>query len=452
MKTRILIVDDEYDALEMMEEFFRNNGYETTKAKNGIDALEKIQECEPDVILTDMKMPKMNGMELLEIVNKEHPDIAVIMITAYGNVESAVDAMKRGAKDYILKPLRLDEILSKVEKIAQMKSLIQENSRLRAELSQKYNFENIIGNTPEMQKLFELIRAVSQTPSTVLIRGENGTGKELIANAIHYNSERAKKPLIKVNCGVLSDSLLESELFGHVKGAFTGAIRDKLGRFELANGGTIFLDEIGDITPRMQIKLLRVLQEKEFEKVGGTETIKVDVRILAATNRDLEEAMEKGEFRQDLYYRLNVIPIEVPPLRDRRDDIPLLVHHFVQRFNKEFGKNILNVDQAAMHHLMEYHWPGNIRELENVIERAIVLSQNQVLTVADFPGHITSSQAYPPLQISPEDTLTDIVDEFEKTIILKALRENNNNKLRTAEKLGIHRSTFMSKLKKYDIN
>lgn len=452
MNTRILIVDDEPDMLELMEDWFHTNGYETLTAQNGLEALETIREQEPNIIVSDLLMPKMSGMELLEVVNNEFPDISVIMVTAHGTVETAVEAMKKGAKDYILKPLHLDEILSKVETISQLNSLIRENRYLRDQLGEKFRFDKIIGKTQKMLELFELVKDIAPTTSTALIRGENGTGKELIANAIHFNSDRSKKPFIKVNCGVLADSLLESELFGHVKGAFTGAIKDKRGRFELADSGTIFLDEIGDVTPRMQIKLLRVLQEKEFEKVGGTETLKVDVRIIAATNRDLEEAMEKGEFRQDLYYRLNVIPIEVPPLRERRDDIPILVKHFIEKFNKEFGKSIQNIDDLAMESLISYRWPGNIRELENLIERAIVLSKSKVLTLKDFPGHIVSIETFPSVSINPEDTLTDMVDEFEKTIIIKALKTNNNNKLRTAEKLGIHRSTFMSKLKKYDIS
>ncbi|HFB68526.1 MAG TPA: sigma-54-dependent Fis family transcriptional regulator, partial [Calditrichae bacterium] len=340
MKTRILIVDDEIDALDLMEELFQKNGYETFTARNGLEALSHIRQHEPDIMISDLVMPEMDGMALLDVVSKKYPDVAVIMITAHGTIETAVEAMKKGAKDYILKPLRLDEILAKVETISQLKSLIRENQYLREKLAQKYNFDSIIGKNKKMLELFELIKDVAKTSSTVLIRGESGTGKELIAHAIHFNSDRVKKPFVKVNCAVLAENLLESELFGHVKGAFTGAIKDKMGRFELAHGGTIFLDEIGDISPNMQLKLLRVLQEGEFERVGGTETIKVDVRIIAATNRNLEEAMAKGEFRQDLYYRLNVIPIEVPPLRERRDDIPLLVTHFLDKFNRAFNKSI----------------------------------------------------------------------------------------------------------------
>ncbi|MEJ2048744.1 MAG: sigma-54 dependent transcriptional regulator [Calditrichota bacterium] len=452
MKTRILIVDDEVDALDLMEELFLKHGYETFTARNGMEALAIINDQEPDILISDMVMPEMDGIKLLEVIGKKYPDISVIMITAHGTIETAVETMKKGAKDYILKPLRLDEILAKVETISQLKSLMKENLYLRDKLSQKYNFNNIIGKNRKMLELFDLIKDIAKTNSTVLINGESGTGKELIANAIHFNSERIKKPFVKVNCGVLAENLLESELFGHVKGSFTGAIRDKMGRFEIANGGTIFLDEIGDISPNMQLKLLRVLQEGEFERVGGTDTIKVDVRIIAATNRDLNTMMMKGEFRQDLYYRLNVIPLEVPPLRDRKDDIPLLITHFLDKFVKQFKKKIESIDDDVMKCLQYYNWQGNIRELENLLERAVVLNKTSKLTLKDFPPYVVQQEGDIHVDLDADGNLIDIVDSYEKQIILKALRENNYNKLRTAEKLGIHRSTFMSKLKKYEIH
>ncbi len=452
MKTRIMIVDDETDALDLMEELFIKNGYETITARNGMEALSLLNDQEPDILISDMVMPEMDGIKLLEHVGKKYPDIAVIMITAHGTIQTAVETMKKGAKDYILKPLRLDEILAKVETISQLKSLMKENQYLREKLSQKYNFNNIIGKNRKMLELFDLIKDIAKTNSTILITGDSGTGKELIANAIHFNSERIKKPFVKVNCGVLAENLLESELFGHVKGSFTGAIRDKLGRFEIANGGTIFLDEVGDISPNMQLKLLRVLQEGEFERVGGTETIKVDVRIIAATNRDLSDMMMKGEFRQDLYYRLNVIPIEVPPLRERRDDIPLLISHFLEKCNKQFNKKIDVIEDEAMKCLQNYSWQGNIRELENLVERAVVLNKTNRLTVKDFPSYVVNQDVGIDTSGDADGALTDLVDSYEKQIILRALRDNNNNKLRTAEKLGIHRSTFMSKLKKYSIH
>lgn len=452
MKTRILIVDDEVDALDLMEELFQKNGYDTYTASNGVEALNILRETEVDIMISDIFMPEMDGMSLLDTVSKKYQEISVLMITAHGTIETAVEAMKKGAKDYILKPLHLDEIVAKVETMSQLKSLIKENRYLKDKLSKKFNFENIIGKNKKMQELFELIRDIAKTSSTVLIRGESGTGKELIANAIHFNSDRIEKPFVKVNCAVLAENLLESELFGHVKGAFTGAIKDKIGRFELAHGGTIFLDEIGDISPNMQLKLLRVLQEGEFERVGGTETKKVDVRILAATNRNLEEAMKSGNFRQDLYYRLNVIPLDVPPLRERKDDIPLLVAYFLEKFSADFKKRIEAVEDDAMQYLQSYDWPGNIRELENLMERAIVLNKNGILTVKDFPISVSNAESEEEINIQVNNDLTEVVDNFERKIILKALRENNFNKLRTAEKLGIHRSTFMSKLKKYEIN
>lgn len=452
MKSKVLIVDDEIDALELMQELFENKGYYSITATNGLDALNKIKNQEPDIILSDIRMPEMDGMQLLKILTKEYAHIPVIMVTAHGTIETAVEAMKMGAKDYILKPLRLDEILAKVERIAQLSNLIKENEYLLNRLQQTYDFTNMIGKTDKIQELFSLVKDVASTNTTVLIRGESGVGKELIANAIHYNSSRVKRPFIKVNCGVLAESLLESELFGHMRGAFTGAIKDKVGRFELANGGTLFLDEIGDISLNMQLKLLRVLQEGEFERVGGTETIKVDVRIIAATNKDLEVAMEEGNFRQDLYYRLNVIPIEVPPLRERKEDIKYLVYHFIEKFNKVYGKTINDIDEEALKIIESYEYPGNIRELENLIERIIVLNKNDRIRVTDLPDYIFKEGKSESLgEVDMSEGLGSLVENFERQLIVKALEKNNNNKFQTAKMLQMNRSTFMSKLKKYDI-
>ncbi len=452
MKTRIMVVEDEHETLEMMTEVFASKGYNVEKAANGIEALRKIKTQEPDIILSDINMPGMDGMELLKNISRDYDHIPVIMVTAYGTIDNAVEAMKMGAKDYITKPLRFDELHTKVERISQLSSLIKENEFLLNKLQQKYDFTNIIGKTDKIKQLFELVQDVASTNTTVLIRGESGTGKELIANAIHYNSARMKRPFVKVNCGVLAESLLESELFGHVRGAFTGAIKDKVGRFELAHGGTLFLDEIGDISLNMQLKLLRVLQEGEFERVGGTETIKVDVRILAATNKNLEEAMEKGTFRNDLYYRLNVIPIVVPPLRERSDDIQYLVYHFIEKFNKIYGKNIRDIDPKAMQILKSYDYPGNIRELENLIERLVVLNKNSTgeIIPSDLPPILPSADYSNGDDIS--NGLVKVVENFEKKLILQALSENGNNKVQTAKILQVNRSTFMSKLKKYNIN
>jgi two-component system response regulator AtoC len=451
MKNRILLVDDEQDTLELMEELFEGKGYIADTATNGIEAIEKIKLNEPDIILSDIRMPQMDGMQLLQILNKDYPNIPVIMATAHGTIETAVQAMKMGAKDYILKPLRLDEILAKVERIAQLNSLIKENEYLLNKLQQKYDFTNMIGKTDTIKELFELVKDVAATNTTVLIRGESGTGKELIANAIHYNSMRSKKPFVKVNCGVLAESLLESELFGHVRGAFTGAIKDKIGRFELANGGTLFLDEIGDISLNMQLKLLRVLQEGEFERVGGTETIKVDVRILAATNKDLEKAMEEETFRQDLYYRLNVIPIEVPPLRERKEDIKYLIYHFIEKYNKIYGKNIQDIEAQALKILEGYRYPGNIRELENLIERIVVLSKTDTISAGDLPDYIRNVPRESEEMELGTAGLTEMIDNYERRVIMEALKQNVYNKVRTAKLLQINRTTLMTKIKKYEL-
>lgn len=451
MKTKILIVDDDVDALELMHELFEGKGYKPSTATNGLEALKLIREDEPDMVITDIRMPDMDGMQLLEEMSLRYAHIPVIMVTAHGTIEAAVEAIKMGARDYILKPLRLDEILTKVETIAQLRNLEKENEYLRTRLAQRFNIKNIIGKSEKINELFKLIHDVAPTNTTVLITGENGTGKELIANAIHFNSPNVKKPFIKLNCGVLVENLLESELFGHVKGAFTGAIKDKIGRFELANDGTLFLDEIGDISPNMQVKLLRVLQEGEFERVGGTETLKVDVRIIAATNVDIEEKIQAGKFRQDLYYRLNVIPIHVPPLRERKDDIQLLVKYFIEKYEKVYDKKISKIEEDALMDMEAYDWPGNIRELENYLERAIVLNKSGIITKQDFPDTITRSQKTI-LQYDASNGLTKTVEEYERHIILSELNLNKGNKAKTANKFKISRSTFMSKLKKYSIN
>jgi len=451
LKTKILIVDDDADALELMHELFEGKGYLPFTATNGLLALDLVREEEPDMVITDIRMPDMDGMQLLSEMSKRYPNIPVIMVTAHGTIEAAVEAIKMGAKDYILKPLRLDEILTKVETIAQLRNLVKENEYLRSRLAQRFNIKNIIGKSDKINELFKLIHDVAPTNTTVLITGENGTGKELIANAIHFNSPNVNKPFIKLNCGVLAENLLESELFGHVKGAFTGAIKDKIGRFELANGGTLFLDEIGDISPNMQVKLLRVLQEGEFERVGGTETLKVDVRIITATNMDLEEKIREGKFRQDLYYRLNVIPIHVPPLRERKDDIRLLVDHFMEKFEKLHRKKITKIEDEALEALETYDWPGNIRELENYMERAIVLNKTGIITKNDYPETIAKSQKAV-VAYNEAKGLSNAVEEYERHLILSELNHNKGNKAKTAQKFKISRSTFMSKLKKYEIN
>ena len=452
---KLLVVDDQKDALLLMEEVFTQNGYEVVTAVNGVDAFTKIKDHSPDIIISDQIMPELDGLGLLDLVQEHYPSIAFILITAEGTIQDAVNAMKKGAKDYILKPLRLDEVLKKIENIAEYQTLKKENEYLRSRLEDRFHFNNIIGKNYKMQELYELIKDISDTSATVLILGESGTGKELIANAIHFNSDRVKKPFVKVNCAVLSENLLESELFGHVKGAFTGAIKDKIGRFEQSDGGTFFMDEIGDISLNMQVKLLRVLQEGEFERVGDLQTRKVNVRIVTATSRNLEQMIEEGTFRKDLYYRLNVIPLNIPPLRERIDDIPLLAYFFLEKFSKDFQKNISEIDESTMGLLKEYQWPGNIRELENVIERSVLLNKTKSISNEDLPEslkeNILQSESIILPKIEDGKTLIDQVDYYEKHLIESALKKNNGNKQKTALFLGIHRSTFMSKVKKYEV-
>lgn len=448
---KILIVDDEPDILSILDALLSKKGFTIKTINNGDKALTYLKRDDFDVVLTDIRMPGLNGIELLSKIKEIAPDTAVIVMTGYGTIESAVNAIKKGAYDYITKPIDNEYLLLIIERILDFKKLQFRSRHLQNQLESRYHFNKIIGKSPQMQTIFELIKDVACTHSTVLIQGEHGTGKELIANAIHYNSPRRDKNMIRVNCAVLAEHLLESELFGHVKGAFTSAFRDRAGRFELANSGTLFLDEIGDISPNLQVKLLRVLQEGEFERVGGSETIKVDVRIIAATNKNLKQAIKNKEFREDLYYRLNVIPIEAPPLRDRIEDIPLLVDHFINKYNKENGKNIKGFTPEAFELLMSYDWPGNVRELENLIERAIVLSKNHYIDEKSLSYLNIKDDKKSPLQMLEKYPLPEVMNRIEKEIIAKILIQCNKNKSLAARKLGIHRSTFLSKLAKYEI-
>lgn len=371
----ILIVDDEPNIRRVLSAVFEKAGYQVYTAENGKKALDIIStEQNLDVVLCDLIMPDLNGVEVLKTAREINPRLSLIMITAHGTIKTAVDAMKLGAFDYITKPFDMDEIKLVVKNALERSQLLVENTQLKQELKSRYRFDEIVGNSGKMQEVFKIIERVANSNATVLIRGESGTGKELVARAIHYNSPRASKPFIAVSCAALPETLLESELFGHEKGAFTGAVGQKAGRFELAHQGTLFLDEIPEISPAVQVKLLRALQEREFERVGGTKTVKVDVRLIAATNRDLEQLVADGQFRADLYYRLQVIQIFLPPLRERREDIPALVEHFIAKFNAQNNKNIRYATKEAMDLLMNYSWPGNVRELENAIERAVVLT------------------------------------------------------------------------------
>jgi len=384
----ILIVDDERNYLLVLEALLSEEDYQVITAEGARRGLECLEENDLDVVITDMKMPEMDGMEFMERVRLRQPDLPVIMMTAFGSVEKAVEAMRKGAFDYILKPFKNEELKLTIGKAIGHYRLVRQNRQMARELQGKYHFGNIIGKSVQMQRIFDLIEKVAPTKATVLITGDSGTGKELIARAIHYNSPRKGQPFISVNCGALPETLLESELFGHEKGAFSGAVSQRKGRFELAHEGTLFLDEISEMSPPLQVKLLRVLQEMEFERVGGSHTLKVDVRVVAASNRNLKEEASNGQFRSDLYYRLNVVHVHLPSLRERTDDLPLLINHFLAKYAKENHQESISISSGAMERILDYHWPGNVRELENVIERAIILSDRHEILVKDLPSEV----------------------------------------------------------------
>ncbi|HQC27006.1 MAG TPA: sigma-54 dependent transcriptional regulator [Treponemataceae bacterium] len=445
MKFNILIIDDEKNIREGLAESMELEGYNPILAKDGKEGLERISRGDIDLVITDLRMPLVSGEEVLEQVNAQSPGLPVIVLTGHGSIDSAVDAMRNGAYDFLTKPLNLDRLGLIVKRALQNRQLVLQHRELQHELESKQTFESIIGKSAEMQKVFDMVRRVADSKASVLITGESGVGKELIANALHNLSSRKDKPLIKVHCAALTESLLESELFGHEKGAFTGAISRKRGRFELAHGGSIFLDEIGEIDQNIQIKLLRVLQEKEFERVGGEETIQVDSRVIAATNKDLVEQIKKKQFREDLYYRLNVVHIHLPPLRERKDDIPLMITQFVQEFAEENNKNIIGIDAKARSLLYSYDWPGNIRQLRNCIESAVVMSQGDTIQVEDLPPTIAESRGENSLHIPLGITMA----EAEKVIILENLAFFKGNKSKTADSLGIGRKTIHRKLDDY---
>jgi DNA-binding NtrC family response regulator len=405
-----------------------------------------------DLAILDIEMPGMNGIELLKRIKQKDATLNVVMITAYGSLQSAVEAMRLGAYDYLTKPFQMDEIKHVVEKALERERLITENRELHRELEEQYRFTGIVGKSPRMDEVYELVSRVASTNASVLIQGESGTGKELVARSIHYNSRRKGRPLVILNCAALAEGVLESELFGHEKGAFTGAIKRKAGRFELAHEGTLFLDEIGEIPVATQLKLLRVLQEHEFERVGGEKTIKVDVRIIAATNRDLMNAVREGRFREDLYYRLNVVTINIPPLRERREDIPALAEHFLEKFAVETGKRIDGIDPKAREMLVHYDWPGNVRELENIMERAVVLEKGDTITPASLPVPLRVEGEEESLRI-PQGTgsITEVLEDLEKQLIVKALKDNGGSQTAAANTLGLKRSTLRYKLEKYGL-
>lgn len=447
MKFNILIADDEKNIREGLAQALEMDGYKTFLAEDGEAAWKLFEEEVIDLVITDLKMPKLSGEELLHRITAEQPAVPVIILTGHGTIETAVKAMRDGAYDFLTKPINLDRLSLLVKRALSNRELVLQHRAMQEELEKKRGFSNIIGVSQEMRKIYEVVRQVAPTKASVLITGESGVGKELIADAIHNLSNRKDKPFIKVHCAALSESLLESELFGHEKGAFTGAISRKRGRFELAHMGTIFLDEIGEINQSVQIKILRVLQEKKFERVGGEETIEVDVRIISATNRDLKAEIAAGRFREDLYYRLNVVNIHIPPLRERKEDIPLLVASFLKEFAQENGKQIEGIDAKARAALYNYTWPGNVRELRNCIESAVVLCKGQYITLEDLPPVLRSGADENYVKIS----LGTPLEQAEREIIQANLSYFRGNKSKTAEVLGIGRKTLHRKLKEYGL-
>lgn len=440
----ILVVDDERIMRDSLSDWLLEEGYEVVAVEDGARALEKVRAERWDALLVDLKMPEMDGIEVLEEVKKINQEIPVIIMTAYATVDSAVRAMKQGAYDYIVKPFNPEEIGLAIRKIVAYQDLLKENLYLRHELEKKYEFMDIIGKGHKMQEVLALVKTVAKSNSTILIEGESGTGKELVARAIHNSSLRSEGPFVAVSCAALPESLLESELFGHEKGAFTGAVARKKGRFELANTGTLFLDEIGDISPKTQVGLLRVLEEKKFTRVGGTEVFQTDVRIISATNKDLKAMVAEEKFREDLYYRINVVSILLPPLRAKKEDIPLLVQHFLKKYCIENKKEIDGLSSEASRLLMKYDWPGNVRELENVIERAVVVAKERIIVPEDLPLLATEEGKFKP---TPDMSLREV----EKEHILRALESNNWNITKTAKMLGIDRNTLSSRIKKYKL-
>ncbi|MBW2057121.1 MAG: sigma-54-dependent Fis family transcriptional regulator [Deltaproteobacteria bacterium] len=443
-KGSILVVDDDVDVKDVIRDTLAFAGFTVDTAEDGVEAMEKIQETPFDLILSDLMMPRMDGMELLRRVKEIRPYINVIIMTGYGTIESAVEAMKIGAADFITKPANSGELLVRVSKALTVKALMEENVQLRQEVKRRYSFCNIIGQSQAMQAVFSLIEKVSRSKSTVTIYGSSGTGKELVARAIHFNSPRRNKPFLAFNCSAIPDSLVESELFGHVKGSFTGAYHHKIGMFEEARGGTFFIDEIGNTSMALQAKLLRVLQEKEIRRVGSNEMVKIDVRLIAATNEDLEQKVRQGQFREDLFYRLHVIPIFLPDLRDRPEDVPLLAQHFLKMYARQEGREIHGFTAEAMKLLTEYDWPGNVRELENAVERAVVITQNSLIDKEDLPVKIVEGRHHL-IKRAFNDMIT--LEELKNQYTLMVLEKTKGNKKMAAQILGINPRTLYRKKK-----
>ena len=456
MKEKILIVDDQVSFCNHIQAALDMEGYQAVVTHNAEQAMAQLTSQPFDILLTDMKMPGMGGLDLFKTARKIDPEISGIIMTAYGSISSAVAAIKHGASDYLQKPFEPESLLMVIEKTARERQMLQEIRHLRKEVNKKYAFGSIIGKNYKMQAIYALIKKVSGTDARVFITGETGVGKELVAKAIHFNSPRKNRPFVSINCGALAETLLETELFGHEKGAFTGAIRRKVGKFEYARGGTVFLDEVGDISTGMQVKLLRVLQEKQLERVGGNQPIDVDVRIISATNQDIKEKIKNGEFRIELFYRLNVVPIHIPPLRERIEDIPLLVNHFIRKFNKNFNKHILKITTQALSQLMQHTWPGNVRELENVLERAFVITDGDTIDTIFLSHDIQNNEslnALPGTNIDiPFKVAWSMAEKrFEKTYLSEALKRYEGNVSKTAKETGINPRTLWRKIKKYNL-
>lgn len=450
MKGHILIADDEQSIRESLYHILEDEDYNCETAENGKAAIEKVEEGQFDIVITDLKMPKHDGLEVLDHINQFSSDTLVVIITAYATVETAVKALRKGASDYLLKPLEMDEVTLRINHLMERRALMQENKYLREQIDRDFNFNHIIGESEAMKGVYDMVERVSEAQTTVLISGKTGTGKELVARAIHKNSQRANKPFFAINCGATPETLFASELFGHKKGAFTGANEDKEGVFVAANGGSLFLDEVGEIPLNVQVDLLRVLQEREVKPLGANFTKSFDTRIIAATNRNLEEEVEKGNFREDLYYRLNVVEIPLPSLSERRRDIPLLVQHFIEKYNRKVNRSVKGVDSEAMRLLMAYEWKGEVRELENVVERALLLGDSDYIQAEDLPPSIRDTEPVEPNNYSTE-SLNDAVQSFEKHHIKNILRRTDGNRSEAARLLNIDPSTLYRKMEKYGI-
>ncbi|HEX7676149.1 MAG TPA: sigma-54 dependent transcriptional regulator [Bdellovibrio sp.] len=457
MKSRILVVDDEESIREFLEIMLKKEGYEVTLAEDGQKAKDLLTKKTFDMIISDLQMPHVTGIELLKHVKETYPDTVFMLITAFGTTETAVEAMKMGAYDYLTKPFKIDEVRMNIQNALRSRNLEVENRTLKKELVKEYSFQNMVGNSPAMHAIYDMVKRVSQTPTNVLITGESGTGKEVVAKAIHYNGPLKDKPFVTVNCGAIPENLMESEMFGHKKGSFTGAVADKAGLFEVADGGTLFLDEVGELPLTIQVKLLRAIQERVIRRVGATEDMKVDVRIIAATNRNLEEMVSKGTFRQDLFYRLNVINIRTPGLRERREDVPLLANHFLKKYNERLGKNIGAISTEAMEILKKYDYPGNVRELENLIERTVALEGGATILPESLPPMVNTSSGRKmassnEIEIGDDGVdLDKVMGQIEKELLVKAIHAAGGVKKRAAKLLHISFRSMRYRIEKYNL-